>query len=53
MRCAFLSSLIEKGSSDVTKTKSVKLWDWLAYPNKVKNVHFLKTSLLVQIGEEI
>ena len=47
------SSLIEKRSSDVTKTKFMKLWDWLAYPNKVESVHFLKISLLVQIGEEI
>ena len=47
------SSLEEKRSSGVAKTKFMKLWDWLAYPNKVKNVHFLKISLLVQIGEEI
>ena len=25
---------IEKGSDDVTKTRSVKLCDWLAYPER-------------------
>ena len=47
------SSLIEKRRGDVTKTKFMKLWDWLAYPNKVESVHLLKISLLLQIGEEI
>ena len=49
-RCQiFWKGKLDKKSDDVTKTKFVKLWDWLAYPekNKMKNVHLLKISLLV------
>ena len=45
---------IEKGSDDVTKTRFVKLCDWLAYPErKDEKFHLPEISLLVQIGEEI
>ena len=41
---------IEKGSDDVTKTRSVKLCDWLAYPKeKMKKVHLPEISLLLYI----
>ena len=45
---------MDEGSDDVTKTRFVKLCDWLAYPKeKMKKVHLPEISLLVQIGEEI
>ena len=55
-RCQiFWKGKLDKKSDDVTKTKFVKLWDWLAYPekNKMKNVHLLKISLLVRISGEM
>ena len=32
--CLCNSSSIESQSDNLTKTESVKLWDWLAYPEK-------------------
>ena len=46
-----LTMRIEKRSDDVTKTKFVKLWDKLVYPEgtEMKTVLPPKASLLVQI----
>ena len=50
------SWLQKRGHDDVTKTKFVTLWDYLAYPERkkiMKNVHLRKISLLVQSGVAI
>ena len=33
-RTKTFTSYIEEGSDDVTKTKFVKFWDWLAYQER-------------------
>ena len=32
----FWKGKLEKKSDEVTKTKFVKLWDWLAYPERTR-----------------